>query len=100
MLGKMVRGRRGQQSSIPEARVVQGGHAPSWRQADLQPAQAASQGTYQRVRAGRGEAVAALFAFWPLIAIVSMGIAMVWSASVFNGPERAVFLTRGAPNSP
>ncbi len=30
--------------------------------------------------------MAALFGFWPLIAIVSMGIAMVWSASVFNGP--------------
>jgi hypothetical protein len=52
----------------------------------MQVAPALGRPTYERVRAGREGAIAVFFGFWPLIAIITMGIAMVWSASVFNGP--------------
>ncbi len=69
---------------LPRARVVHGGEFP---EAVAVPAPSAPSGvTYERIREGREGAVALFFGFFPVIAILSMGIAMVWSASVFSGP--------------
>lgn len=87
MLGNIRRGRSGQQSPIPEARVVQGRHAPSWRRQEPHSVAASPMSTtYVRTKVGSDSALALLMGFWPLIAIMSMSVAMVWSASVYNGP--------------
>ena len=75
------------ESPIPEARVVLGRHAPPWSRQHWKTAPAPSSATtYARETAGMDSAIALLCGFWPLIAIITMGVAMVWSASVFNGP--------------
>ena len=64
-----------------------GGHAPTW---GYQPRR--SEGTksnaltYERTREGREGILAMVFGFWPLITIMGMGIALIWSASVSAGP--------------
>lgn len=72
---------------IPEARVVLGGHAPAWASEHRrQPKNSSTALTYERIREGREGALAMVFGFWPLLTIMGMGIALIWSASVSAGP--------------
>jgi len=79
--------KRQQRSPFPEARVVQGRHAPAWSRQVFKPAAAIPGATtYERDTSGAYSVASVLYGFWPVLAILSMGIAMIWSASVFNGP--------------
>ncbi len=71
---------------VPQARVVMGGAGPTWGpESELVADELGNTPNYERVANPAG-AIAFLLGFWQLIAIMMMGIAMIWSASVFNGP--------------
>ena len=80
-------GRR-QVESIPQARVVQGKHAPTWaatkRGRGLPDSGGAGAVTY--ARASNFNAVAVLCGLWPLFAVTAMGIALLWTGSVYGTP--------------
>ena len=74
------------QARLPLARVVAGGTMPSWGpEPELVADGLGNSPNYKRATNPAG-AIAFLLGFWQLIAIMMMGIAMIWSAAVFNGP--------------
>jgi hypothetical protein len=71
---------------IPQARVVQGKHSPSWT---AQPAlNEPTRGTltYARSTPAAENLVALLCGLWPLLAFTAMGIALLWSGTVYGTP--------------
>ena len=75
---------------MPEARVVRGKHSPNWI---AQPwhRQVGGHGTltvtYERVMTPVAEsAMALLCGLWPLLLITTVGIALLWSATVYGTP--------------
>ena len=80
-------GRR-QVESIPQARVVRGKHAPAWaatRQGRQTPG-AGETGAVTYARASNFNMVAMLCGLWPLFAVTAMGIALLWTGTVYGTP--------------
>lgn len=91
MAGQFYRGafqkRRVDGNGLPEARVVIGKHAPEWSAQPLVPDAQPSQVTYKRVSPGfRATALSVLNGFWPVVVIVSMGLALLWGGALANSP--------------
>jgi hypothetical protein len=82
-------GRR-QADGIPQARVVQGGNGPAWaaqKRAWLGQESAPGQpGAVTYARASNYNTVAVLFGLWPLLAVTAMGIALLWTGTVYGTP--------------
>jgi hypothetical protein len=80
-------GRR-QVVSIPQARVVQGKHAPAWAatKRGRQTPQSPATGAVTYARASNYNSVALLCGLWPLFAVTAMGIALLWTGTVYGSP--------------
>lgn len=69
---------------LPAAKVLQGvERAPGKLRSQISENIGAS---FERLRTPARSTLAALVGFWPLLLIVGMGVALLWSASVANGP--------------
>ena len=73
---------------LPEARVVRGKHAPAWVEA--------SRGTLKKRQLEPGAVtyerpmnygtLAIFYGLWPLFAVAAMGIALLWTGTVYGTP--------------
>lgn len=79
---------RGAASGLPQARVVLGKHAPEWSESLLRgPLAQPSAVTYKRVSPEwSATALSVLNGFWPVVVIVSMGLALLWGGALANSP--------------
>ena len=74
--------RRKHADGLPQARVVVGKHSPAWA---TQKASAGSGGvTY--VRQSNHNTMAVFLGLWPLFAVAAMGIALLWTGTVYGTP--------------
>lgn len=80
----MMMMRRKHADGFPQARVVVGKHAPAW--ATQKSAAATNQSGVSYVRASNYNTVAVLFGLWPLFAVAAMGIALLWTGTVYGTP--------------
>ncbi len=86
----MMRLGRKQVNNIPQARVVRGKHAPTW--AAQSPAWAGQEsvagaaGGVTYARPSNYNTVAILLGLWPLFAVTAMGIALLWTGTVYGTP--------------
>ncbi len=81
--------RRKEKVGIPEARVVLGKHAPSWahrRGGFSRAASPARPGSVTYERATSYGSVTLLMGLWPLFAVALMGIALLWTGTVYGTP--------------
>lgn len=74
-------------SHLPEARVVIDRRPPDWASEPLVPAPQMSEVTYVRMSPGISTTLlAVLQGFWPVVVIVSMGLALLWTGALANSP--------------
>ncbi len=82
--------RRKNAGGIPQARVVLGKHAPAWAESrgQLRSAKkgALEPGSVTYARPMNTSAVAMLCGLWPLFAVAAMGIALLWTGTVYGTP--------------
>jgi hypothetical protein len=81
---------RRQVHGIPQARVVLGKHAPAWaatqRGSAEAPAGAVDGNGVTYARKADFNTMAILVGLWPLFAVTAMGIALLWTGTVYGTP--------------
>ena len=77
---------RQQVGSIPQARVVLGKHAPTWAATKQGRPGAGQAGAVTYARASNYNSLAILLGLWPLFAVTAMGIALLWTGTVYGTP--------------
>lgn len=75
---------RNKADGIPQARVVRGRHAPAW--AAQRRSIASDPGAVTYARPSNYNTLAILFGLWPLLAVTAMGIALLWTGTVYGTP--------------
>ena len=86
----IMRLRRRHANGIPQARVVRGKHALTWaaqsRDWPGQESLATDAGAVTYARPSNYNTVAILMGLWPLFAVTAMGIALLWTGTVYGTP--------------
>ena len=72
---------------LPEARVVIDRRPPDWAAEPVVAAPQLSEVTYVRMSPGlKVTLLAVLQGFWPVVVIVGMGLALLWTGALANSP--------------
>jgi hypothetical protein len=80
---------RNKAGDLPQARVVRGKHALAWGEASggtRGPKKQLEPGAVTYERAMHQGSVAVLCGLWPLFAVAAMGIALLWTGTVYGTP--------------
>jgi hypothetical protein len=75
-------------NAIPEARIVRGKHSPNWSARPCPSDIPSTRGplTYERATPMAESVWALVCGLWPLLAITAMGIALLWTGTIYGTP--------------